>query len=113
MRGFSTLASRASPATQNFKTKLPNRTPPNNRPKLKKNHIESTHRGTFSSNSLLNVPNISSISITPSSLGHHKLRSKPIDHQYISQLLSRKEWHLLLNHELKGGRIVLKPSISC
>ncbi|KAK6265314.1 hypothetical protein QUC31_016151 [Theobroma cacao] len=32
-----------------------------------------------------------------------------INHHYISQILSRNDWFLLLNHELKAKRIVLNP----
>ncbi|RDX81030.1 putative pentatricopeptide repeat-containing protein, mitochondrial, partial [Mucuna pruriens] len=35
--------------------------------------------------------------------------STPIDHPYISQLLSRPDWALLLNHDLLSKRLLLNP----
>ena len=54
-----------------------------------------TARGKFSS--------VNSQSKTPT--------HKPIDHQYISQILSSKDWYLLLNHDLKSKKLSLNPRI--
>ncbi|KAM0986421.1 hypothetical protein ACFX15_013079 [Malus domestica] len=54
-------------------------------------------------------PNLVSISNIPISAGNAHHNHKPIDHSYIVQILSRKDWFLLLAHELKAQRIVLNP----
>ncbi|XP_022760644.1 putative pentatricopeptide repeat-containing protein At3g16890, mitochondrial [Durio zibethinus] len=35
--------------------------------------------------------------------------NSPVNHHYISQILSRNDWFVLLNHELKAKRISLNP----
>ncbi|KAK7821493.1 putative pentatricopeptide repeat-containing protein [Quercus suber] len=115
MRVQSSLASRASPAIRNLpeeawnKHKLQRDSPSKVKSKELTN-FEAPSRGNPSPlNSQFRNPNLVSISKTPISAHKRKLSIKPIDHQYISQVLSRKDWFLLLNHEVKVGRIVLNP----
>ncbi|KAF3975304.1 hypothetical protein CMV_001428 [Castanea mollissima] len=115
MRVQSSLASRASPAIRNLpeeawnKHKLQRDSPSKVKSKELTN-FEAPSRGNPSPlNSQFRNPNLVSISRTPISAYKRKLSIKPIDHQYVSQVLSRKDWFLLLNHEVKVGRIILNP----
>ncbi|KAJ0035333.1 hypothetical protein Pint_24394 [Pistacia integerrima] len=117
MRGFSSLASRATPSLKHISEESSSHKISN--PKLKpslvhkqtNNNTEASSRGNNSSSSLLNSrflnkPN--SVSYSNSLISANK-RFQPIDHSYISQILARNDWFLLLNHELKAKRISLVP----
>ena len=115
MRVQFSLASRASAAIRNLpeeawnKKNLQRDTPSKVKSK-KVTNFEALSRGNPSPlNSQFRNPNLVSISKTPISADKRKLTIKPIDHQYISQVLSRKDWFLLLNHEVKARRIILNP----
>ncbi|CAL1397506.1 unnamed protein product [Linum trigynum] len=48
-------------------------------------------------------------SVSSQSNTSDKAQLKPVDRSYISRALSRKDWSLLLNHELRAQRIALNP----
>ena len=81
MRRLSSLASRSTPSLQNL-TKNPKNT-------------TILYQSQFNN-------------ITPASLSPSRGNS-PINHHYISQILSRNDWLFLLNHELKAKRVILNP----
>lgn len=58
--------------------------------------------------SQLQNPDLVLISSSPVSAVKHKVcANKPVDHQYISEILSKEDWFLLLKHQLKANRIFL------
>uniref|UniRef100_A0A7N0T768 Pentatricopeptide repeat-containing protein n=1 Tax=Kalanchoe fedtschenkoi TaxID=63787 RepID=A0A7N0T768_KALFE len=71
------------------------------------------HSDPNKSNTFLSAPNLTPSSCNPSSLSIHRLKKPilrvlpPIDHHYIGRILGRKDWSLLLNHELKATRVRL------
>ncbi|XP_059654513.1 putative pentatricopeptide repeat-containing protein At3g16890, mitochondrial [Cornus florida] len=75
------------------------------------NNIEASFRGKSSLNSQFKNPNLPYITNGHISVNKHKLHEKPIDHQYIYQILSSKDWFLLLNHEFKVKRISLNHQL--
>ena len=121
MRGLS-LASRASsPALNNLSKSQKS----SNQPKLttqkhpsksktdrfqrQTNHTEASLTGnnTVSSlNSQLTKPNLLSV---PKGHVSHNRDTRSVDRHYISRILSRNDWFLLLNHEFKAKRINLNP----
>ncbi|CAK9145635.1 unnamed protein product [Ilex paraguariensis] len=123
MRGFSSLACRALPAIRNLSQELHNQSKPiiQKSPEVKpltsldENHTNNNREiistGKSSLNSQLKNPNLSSISKSRISFDKHKLQKKPVDQNYISQILSRKDWYLLLNHELKAKRMSLNAQL--
>jgi pentatricopeptide repeat protein len=121
MRGLSSLTSRASPAIRNLpeeactKKKLQRDTPSKAKSKKVTNQARSNNSGALSrgNRSPLNSQsrNPKSVYISKSSIPVDKrtLSARTIDHQYVSQSLSRKDWFLLLSHEVKARRIILNP----
>ncbi|KAK2644889.1 hypothetical protein Ddye_020084 [Dipteronia dyeriana] len=118
MRGFSSLSSsRASPVVLRNLSKewssleKSNKQNPS-KPKFQhkqtynkyNNNTVAPSRGNSSSYSSRN----SHVSLLDNSVSANK-QVKPIDHHYISQILARKDWFLLLRHELKARRINLVP----
>ncbi|KAH9626431.1 hypothetical protein KSS87_004933 [Heliosperma pusillum] len=116
MRNFSSLASRASPSLQNLTQNLTNQSNntfqhnisiPNS---INANPIQPNkviNQGKSPSNSQIN--NFNNFNSTSNYLPKHKLAQKSIDHNTLNQILLRKDWYLLLNHELKAGRVILNP----
>ncbi|KNA16234.1 hypothetical protein SOVF_091020 isoform A [Spinacia oleracea] len=103
MRGFSSFASRASPALRNLTENHPNQLKPfrKQNPTSNSQQIEAQKvGGKCSPNSHFNNSSFRYSS-------EHKFPPKSIDHKTLNQILLRKDWHLLLNHELKAGRVVL------
>lgn len=110
MRGFSTLASRASHAFRNLREN------PSNQPKPLRDNALNLISKTYqkeaqdvrgkSSNSYFKPSNFPSTSKSPPK---QIFTGNKIDHKPFSQILLRKDWQLLLNHELKAGRVVLNP----
>uniref|UniRef100_A0A7C9EY19 Uncharacterized protein n=3 Tax=Opuntia streptacantha TaxID=393608 RepID=A0A7C9EY19_OPUST len=103
MRGFSTLASRASPAIKTLREPIHNHPKPftqnpNNHPPNAYRIGAQRLRGKASSS-----PRFSNSSFK------NKFSPEPIDHKSLSQILSRRDWHLLLDHELRAGRVILTP----
>ncbi|KAD5508411.1 hypothetical protein E3N88_16114 [Mikania micrantha] len=99
MRRFSALASRAQQIPNQITPKFQNQSKIQHNSSLKHKNPSITSnftaRGKLSSiNPQLNLP-----------------INKPIDHHYISQILSRKDWYLLLNNELKANKFSLNPRI--
>ncbi|GKU85411.1 hypothetical protein SLEP1_g91 [Rubroshorea leprosula] len=79
--------------------------PPAPNPKRALNQNHTTLRGNSQSpSSSVNKPNSNALSNASISANES---IKPVDHRYFSQILSRDDWSLLLNHELKAQRIVL------
>nr|TKS03067.1 hypothetical protein D5086_0000158580 [Populus alba] len=121
MRGLS-LASRASSPALNTLSKSQKSS---NQPKLttqknpsksktdrfqrQTNHTEASLTGNNSLSSLnsqLTKPNLVSV---PKGHVSHNRNTRSIDRHYISRILSRNDWYLLLNHEFKAKRINLNP----
>ncbi|KAL8153645.1 hypothetical protein V2J09_011405 [Rumex salicifolius] len=96
MRAFSTSASRVFPLAKKIIDQATNIHKGEKflHSTLKSDHIEAPplSRAKPASNSQSQIPN-----------------SKSIDNHYISQILARKDWHLLLKHEFKAGRVPLNP----
>ncbi|BFG13749.1 hypothetical protein CerSpe_000220 [Prunus speciosa] len=117
MRWLSSLASRASPALRNLPEQAQRESSSKNKPRKVLNQTPSDNIGApLKGNSPKpnfepQNPNLVSISTNPISAVNHKFRvdNKRIDHLYIAQILSRKDWVLLLDHELKAKRIFLNP----
>ncbi|KAJ6902832.1 hypothetical protein NC651_020347 [Populus alba x Populus x berolinensis] len=121
MRGLS-LASRASsPALNNLSksqksSNQPKLTTQKNPSKSKTdrfqrqtNHTEASLTGNNSLSSLnsqLTKPNLVSV---PEGHVSHNRDTRSVDRHYISRILSRNDWFLLLNHEFKAKRINLNP----
>lgn len=117
MRWLSSLASRASPALRNLPEQAQRESSSKNKPRKVLNQTPSDNVGApLKGNSPKpnfepQNPNLVSVSTNPISAVNHKFRvdNKRIDHLYIAQILSRKDWFLLLDHELKAKRIFLNP----
>ncbi|CAB4261387.1 unnamed protein product [Prunus armeniaca] len=117
MRWLSSLASRASPALRNLPEQAQRESSSKNKPRKVLNQTPSDNVGApLKGNSPKpnfepQNPNLVSISTNPISAVNNKFRvdNKRIDHLYIAQILSRKDWFLLLDHELKAKRIFLNP----
>ncbi|KAL9240259.1 hypothetical protein vseg_014501 [Gypsophila vaccaria] len=108
MRGFSSLTSRAHTAIETLSQKSINQSKqfieknPNFPKSIPSNKIQP-HNAT-------NLGNSSSFSNYTSKFNtNHRLVNKTIDFNYLNQILIRKDWYLLLNHELKAGRVSLNP----
>ncbi|CAI9765832.1 unnamed protein product [Fraxinus pennsylvanica] len=120
MRKFSSLASRASPATPNLhihKQKQPQNSKPSNFSSSNNLGQKSSSIYTFEATSTgepqFNDSDFKSISVSRTHIysNINKFDGKPIDHQYLAEVLSRKDWFLLLNHELKDKRASLNTRI--
>ncbi|XP_040367805.1 putative pentatricopeptide repeat-containing protein At3g16890, mitochondrial isoform X2 [Rosa chinensis] len=96
MRWLSSLASRVSPALRT----LPHKPSPSSKIKPSKPLPSAPHKGNYFElrNNLISAKNT-----------NFRVANKPIDHLYIARILSRKDWFLLLDHELNARRIVLNP----
>ncbi|XP_062077772.1 putative pentatricopeptide repeat-containing protein At3g16890, mitochondrial [Humulus lupulus] len=111
MRGFSSLASRSSPALRNLANKPYNQIkfqrqiPLNIISRKALNQSSSTGKDSLVHPQLRNPSSRVSISARKQNL--HFNNNNPIDHQYIAEVLSRKDWFLLLNHEFKAKGFVL------
>ncbi|KAH9766097.1 putative pentatricopeptide repeat-containing protein [Citrus sinensis] len=126
MRKLSSSASRAKPSLKNLPEESSNPKSFNkqspSRPKLypsfdhdNNSKTEASSRGILSiSSSSLNSHNFSKLNFVTLSSNHVSPHSdvKLIDHHYISQALARKDWFLLLSHELKANRINLVPRVA-
>ncbi|KAL2921196.1 hypothetical protein RDABS01_012687 [Bienertia sinuspersici] len=107
MRGLSSLASRAS-SFKNLAEKLPTKSNSfkKQNPLNPSSHTHQIEAQKVKGKSSFNPHfNNSSFKFHPESQFH----PTNIDHDTLSQILLRKDWHLLLNHELKAKRVVLTP----
>ncbi|KAK9724212.1 hypothetical protein RND81_05G055800 [Saponaria officinalis] len=112
MRGFSNLASRAYPAIENLAQNFTNQSKHN--PSIPNSifskQIQShkvSNRGNTSSFSHCNDHN--NFNSTSKFVSKQKLVQIAIDYNNLHQILLRKDWYLLLNHELKAGRVIVNP----
>ncbi|KAG8370496.1 hypothetical protein BUALT_Bualt14G0122900 [Buddleja alternifolia] len=116
MRKLSSLASRATPEfrnlTQNINTP---KTPKFERPSQSKPSQNLGINPNPSSTGKLEFKNSSFDSIsapnTRISAREHILNSKRIDHRYFADILCRKDWYVLLNHEFRAQRVNLNTQI--
>ncbi|XP_051129999.1 putative pentatricopeptide repeat-containing protein At3g16890, mitochondrial [Andrographis paniculata] len=105
MRSSASFASRASPLVRRTRTagekkpqaRLPH---PNNNSQLGKLQFKDSN---FASDSLPQLHN---------STLEQRFESKPIDHNYLLGILSRKDWCLLLNDEVKAQRLILNARVA-
>ncbi|GAV91409.1 PPR domain-containing protein/PPR_2 domain-containing protein/PPR_3 domain-containing protein [Cephalotus follicularis] len=106
MRRFSSLAPRAKPALKD----LPQQSLTTNNFIKKKNPTKQINTTSIWQQQIRNdnIASPSSGKLTSPSVSSDK-RTKFIDRGYISQILSRNDWYLLLNHEFKAKRINLVP----
>ncbi|KAK4405494.1 putative pentatricopeptide repeat-containing protein, mitochondrial [Sesamum angolense] len=105
MRKVSSLASRAAAEIQNLAERTNNTKKPTfpRPPKLKPAKTLGQNPVVSSTGKLqFNDTKFNSISAC-----EKRFVSKPIDHRYFSEILLRKEWYLLLNHEFKAQRLIL------
>ncbi|KAL0348612.1 UNVERIFIED_CONTAM: putative pentatricopeptide repeat-containing protein, mitochondrial [Sesamum angustifolium] len=105
MRKVSSLASRAAPEIQNLAERTNNTKKPTfpRPPKLKPAKTLGQNPVVSSTGKLqFNDTKFNSISAC-----EKRFVSKPIDHRYLSEILLRKEWYLLLNLEFKAQRLIL------
>ncbi|KZV17028.1 pentatricopeptide repeat-containing protein mitochondrial [Dorcoceras hygrometricum] len=112
MRNFSSLASRAAPEFKNpiHKVQTPHKIVSKS---SKLNFRENLRHNLATGNPEFKDSNFDSVS-TPRAriIGcENNLSSKPIDNRYLGDILSRKDWYLLLNHELKALRISLSTRV--
>ncbi|KAH6816722.1 pentatricopeptide domain protein 40 [Perilla frutescens var. frutescens] len=116
MRKLSSLASRAVPQIQHLaeRIQIPKK-PRNPSPsKLKSRQNISQNRVVSSTGKLeLKESSFASISGHKSHISDRDQRFKPrvIDHRYLAEILSRKDWFLLLNHEFDADRGNLNAQI--
>lgn len=111
MRWLSSLASRVSPSLRNLPEKASNSSEALSKIKPRKrlnqtpsDNIGAPHKGNSSTPNLeLQKKRISA------KKSNFRVGYKPIDHLYVARILSRKDWFLLLDHELNARRIVLNP----
>lgn len=109
MRGFSSVASRASsPAFTNL-SKQNQRSLRPITPKPSNLDSVATTSNPITQQSSPTKPKPSSHSNSNTSVAVKKVnfRATVIDHKYFSQILARKDWYLLLNHEYKAKRVTL------
>ncbi|KAJ6768548.1 TETRATRICOPEPTIDE REPEAT (TPR)-LIKE SUPERFAMILY PROTEIN-RELATED [Salix koriyanagi] len=121
MRGLSLATRASSPALNNLSTSQKSFNPPKlttqknpsnsktDRFQRQTNHTEASLTGNNSLyllNSQLTKPN--SVSVPRGHISHNR-GTRSVDRHYISRILRRNDWFLLLNHELKAKRINLNP----
>ncbi|KAJ6726495.1 hypothetical protein OIU79_004608 [Salix purpurea] len=121
MRGLSLATRASSPALNNLSTSQKSFNPPKlttqknpsnsktDRFQRQTNHTEASLTGDNSLsllNSELTKPN--SVSVPRGHISHNR-DTRSVDRHYISRILRRNDWFLLLNHELKAKRINLNP----
>ncbi|KAG5240298.1 pentatricopeptide repeat-containing protein [Salix suchowensis] len=121
MRGLSLATRASSPALNNLSTSQKSFNPPKlttqknpsnsktDRFQRQTNHTEASLTGNNSLsllNSQLTKPN--SVSVPRGHISHNR-DTRSVDRHYISRILRRNDWFLLLNHELKAKRINLNP----
>lgn len=105
MRGFSSLASRASsPAftnlsKQNHNSLRPITPKPSNLDSVATTSCTTTEQ-TSPGKSSLNWSSNTSIAAK-----NRNLQGSSIDYEYFTQILARNDWYLLLNHEYKAKRV--------
>ncbi|KAK6162918.1 hypothetical protein DH2020_002759 [Rehmannia glutinosa] len=116
MRKLSSLASRVAPEIQNLaETIKSSKKPKIPRDSKLKRHENIGQNSKPSSTGKLEFKdsNFGSISIpnTHISAGEQRLNAKPIDHHHLAEILSSKDWYLLLNHEFNAQRVNLNSQI--
>lgn len=116
MRKLSSLASRVAPEIQNLAERIQNPINPRNTTPSNVKSRENTGQNRASSSTgktEFESSNSVPISAPKSHFSAHKqtYKPKPIDHHYLAEVLSRKDWYLLLNHEFKAQRINLNTQI--
>ncbi|KAL3812291.1 hypothetical protein ACJIZ3_013559 [Penstemon smallii] len=112
MRKLSSMASRAALEIPNLAEKIKNPNKPLISRPLKVNPrkiLDQNSKASLTGKHEIKDSNISSVSFSNSHVlaSDHKFNSKPVDHHYYSEILSRKDWYLLLNHEFKAQRLSL------
>ncbi|KAL3626579.1 hypothetical protein CASFOL_030128 [Castilleja foliolosa] len=116
MRKLSSIASRVAPEIENLADNF-------NSPKetqIPKTSIVKLHDqkspNKISSTGKVELKNLVSVSIsTPKahiSAGEQMVSSKPIDRHYFAEILSRKDWYLILNHEFQARSFNLNTQVA-
>ncbi|XP_073275795.1 putative pentatricopeptide repeat-containing protein At3g16890, mitochondrial [Primulina huaijiensis] len=112
MRNFSSLASRVVQEFKNptQKVRIPNKIASDSsklkyRENIRQNLVTGKPKFKNSNFDLVSTPKARILGC------ENKSFSKPIDHRYLAEVLSRKDWYLLLNHELKAQRISLSSRV--
>ncbi|XP_073157430.1 uncharacterized protein [Henckelia pumila] len=112
MRNLSSMASRVAQEFKNptQKVRIPNKIDSKS---SKLNSRENLRPNLVTGKPKFKDSNFDSVSTTKARIVgcENKSFSNPIDHRYLAEILSRKDWYLLLNHELKAQRISLSTRV--
>ncbi|GFP99625.1 putative pentatricopeptide repeat-containing protein at3g16890 mitochondrial [Phtheirospermum japonicum] len=116
MRKLSSLASRVAPEIQNLADNFNSHKKPQiPKPSIAK-HRDQKIPNKNSSTGKLEFKNSDSGSISiPKahiSADEQRFSSKPIDRHYFAEILSRKDWYLILNHEFKARSVNLNTQVA-
>ncbi|KAG6431363.1 hypothetical protein SASPL_109442 [Salvia splendens] len=116
MRKLSSLASWAAPQIQYVAAKIQIPIKPRNpSPTTLKSHKNIVQNRVVSAAGKLEFKDSSSASISPPkshiSDRDQRLNSRVIDHGYLAEILSRKDWFLLLNHDFDANRGNLNATV--